>query len=77
MQTPPLGSFNNIRMPTHLVNVIKQMYDGDEYVLIDGAKTTSTGNSTTSLRVKNKVVLYLLSSFPFLSMMWMMSLGVA
>jgi hypothetical protein len=53
------------------------MYDGDEYVLIDGAKTTSTGNSTTSLRVKNKVVLYLLSSFPFLSMMWMMSLGVA
>ena len=33
-------------MPTHLVNVIKQMYDGDEYVLIDDAKTTSTGNST-------------------------------
>ena len=64
-------------MPTHLVNVIKQMYDGDENVLNDGAKTTSTGNSTTSLRVKNKVVLYLLSSFPFLSMMWMMSLGVA
>jgi len=28
---------NYIRMPTHLVNVIKQMYDGDEYVLIDGA----------------------------------------
>jgi len=27
---------NNIRMPTHLVNVIKRMYDGDEYVLIDG-----------------------------------------
>ena len=41
---------NNIRMPTHLVNVIKQMYDGDEYVLIDGAKTTSTGNSTAPLR---------------------------
>ena len=37
-------------MPTHHVNVIKQMYDGDEYVLIDGAKTTSTGNSTASLR---------------------------
>ena len=36
---------NNTRMPTHLVNVIKQMYDGDEYVLIDGAKTTCTGNS--------------------------------
>ena len=35
---------NNIRMPTHLVNVIKQMYDGDEYVLIDGAKTTSISN---------------------------------
>jgi hypothetical protein len=30
---------NNIKMPTHLVNVIKQMYDGNEYVLIDGAKT--------------------------------------
>jgi hypothetical protein len=38
-------------MPTHLVNVIKQMYDGDEYVLIDGgAKTTRTGNSTAPLR---------------------------
>jgi len=32
---------NNIRMPTHLINVIRQMYDGDEYVLIDGAKSTS------------------------------------
>ena len=42
---------NNIRMPTHLVNVIKQMYDGDEYVVIDGAKTTSTINSTVPLRV--------------------------
>jgi len=41
---------NNIRMPTHLVNDNKQMYDGDEYVLIDGAKTTSTGNSTVPLR---------------------------
>ena len=37
-------------MPTHFVNVIKQMYDGDEYVLIDGAKTSSTGNSTVPLR---------------------------
>ena len=37
-------------MPTHLVNINKQMYDGDEYVLIDGAKTTSTGNSTRPLR---------------------------
>ena len=37
-------------MPTHLVNINKQMYDGDEYVLIDGAKTTSTGNSTAPLR---------------------------
>jgi hypothetical protein len=27
-------------MPTYLVHVIKQMYDEDEYVLIDGAKTT-------------------------------------
>ena len=41
---------NNIRMPTHLVNVIKQMYNGDKYVLIDGAKTISTGNSTVPLR---------------------------
>ena len=37
-------------MPTHLVNVIKQMYDGDENVLIDGAKTNSTGNSTAPIR---------------------------
>ena len=37
-------------MPTHLVNVIKQMYDGDEYVLIDGAKTTSTNNSAVPLK---------------------------
>ena len=37
-------------MLTHLVNVIKLMYDGDEYVLIDGAITTSTGNSTVPLR---------------------------
>ena len=37
-------------MPTHLVNVIKHMYDGDEYFMIDGAKTTSTGNSTVLLR---------------------------
>ena len=37
-------------MPTHLVNVIKQMYDGDKCVLIDGAKTTSIGNSTVPLR---------------------------
>jgi len=41
---------NNFRMLTHLVNVIKLMYDGDEYVLIDGAITTSTGNSTVPLR---------------------------
>ena len=71
---------NNIRMPTHLINVmlrgymyrtkhrngicritlfsnvslvsnvIRQMYDGDEYVLIDGAKTTSTSTSTVPLR---------------------------
>ena len=26
------------------------MYDGDEYVLIDGAKTTSTGTSSAPLR---------------------------
>ena len=37
-------------MPTHLINVIRQMYDGDEYFLIDGAKTNSTGNSTAPIR---------------------------
>ena len=64
-------------MPTHFVNVIKQMYDGDEYVLIDGAKTTSTGNSTVPLRgVKQNCPLSPLR-FPLLSMMWMMSLGLA
>jgi len=48
---PHLGDLlNNIRMPTHLINVIRQMYDGDEYFLIDGAITTSTGNSTVPLR---------------------------
>ena len=37
-------------MPTHLINVVRQMYNGDEYVLIDDAKTTSTGNSAVPLR---------------------------
>ena len=37
-------------MPTHLVDVIKHMYGGDEYVLIDGGKTTSTSNSAVPLR---------------------------
>jgi hypothetical protein len=57
---------NIIRMPTHLVNVIKQMYDGDEYVLIDGAKTTSTGNSAAPLK-RCKTRLSFISSplFPF------------
>jgi len=41
---------NNIRMPTHLVNVIKQMYDGDEHVSMDDVKTTRTGNSAVPLR---------------------------
>ena len=27
-------------MATHLINVTRQMYDGDDYVLIDGAKTS-------------------------------------
>jgi hypothetical protein len=37
-------------MPTLLVNFIKQMCDGDKYVLIDGAKITSTGKSAVPLR---------------------------
>jgi len=64
-------------MPTHFVNVIKQMYDGDEYVLINDAKTTSTSNSAVPLRgVKQNCPLSPLR-FPLLSMMWMMSLGLA
>ena len=66
-----------IKTPTHLLNIIRQMYDGDEYVLIDGAKTTSTGNSTAPLRGVKQGCPFLLSSFTFLSMMWMMSLGLA
>jgi hypothetical protein len=55
------------------------MYDEDEYVLIDGAKTTSTSNSAVPLRgVKQGSFFYHLSSYPISSMMWMMSLaGVA
>ena len=58
---------NNIRMPTHLVNVIKQMYDGDEYVLIDDAKTTGgTGNSAVPLRgVKTRLSFISSPLFPF------------
>ena len=54
-------------MPTHLVNVIKQMYDGDVYVLVDGAKTTSTGNSVVPLRCVKQARLSIISSalFPF------------
>ena len=64
-------------MPTHLVNVIKQMYDGNEYVLIDGAKTTSTSNSTMPLRgIKQGCSLSLLIFSIFL-MMWIMRLGLA
>ena len=64
-------------MPTHLVNVIKQMYDGDEYVLIDGAKTTSTGNSTAPLRgVKQGCPLSPLLFSLFINDV-MMSLGLA
>jgi len=47
-------------MPTHLSNDIRRMYDGDEYVLIDGTKMSSPYNSTALLKVKNKVILYLL-----------------
>ena len=53
------------------------MYDGDEYVLIDGAKITSTGNSTVPLRgVKQGCPLSPLL-FSLLSIMWMMSLDLA
>ena len=58
---------NNIRMPTLLVNFIKQMYDGDEYVLIDDAKTTGgTGNSAVPLRgVKTRLSFISSPLFPF------------
>ena len=36
--------------PNHLINVIRQMYDGDEYVLIEVARATSTSNSAVPLR---------------------------
>ena len=38
LNDPTWDHLSNIKMPTHLVNVIKQMYNGDEYVFIDGAK---------------------------------------
>ena len=51
---PHLGDLlNNIRMPTHLINVIRQMYDGDEFVLIDGAKTTSSATNPRQHRPKD------------------------
>ena len=63
-------------MPTHLVNVIKQMYDGNEYVLIDGAKTTSTGTTVPLRGIKQGCSLSLLIFSIFL-MMWIMRLGLA
>jgi len=40
------------RMPKHLLEVIQQIYEGDEYVLVDGIKKVSTNNrdEATSLR---------------------------
>ena len=38
---------NKTRMPTHLINVIRQMYNGDVY---DLTKNTSTGYSAVPLR---------------------------
>jgi hypothetical protein len=45
-----LGSLKQYQDAHHLINVFRQLYDRDEYVLIDDAKTTSTGNSAVPLR---------------------------
>jgi hypothetical protein len=37
-------------IPTHLLDVLKQVYDKDEYVLIDGDKKASTKSTTNDLR---------------------------
>ena len=39
---------NNI--PTHLLDVLKEIYDKDEYVLIDGDKKASTKSTTKDMR---------------------------
>jgi len=45
-----LGSFLLHQDAHSFYQLIRQMYDGDGYVLIDAAKTTTTSNSTVPLR---------------------------
>ena len=51
IQTTPFGLLVISGFPLTLLMLSNICTDGDEYVLIDGAKTTSTGNSTVPLEV--------------------------
>ena len=50
IQTTPFGLLVISGFPLTLLMLSNICTDGDEYVLIDGAKTTSTGNSAVPLR---------------------------